>query len=169
LNIQGNGAGLTGSDSKGVAKAGQWIVIAGLGIQVATVGFFVLVAVMWHRRMGRRVWAEERMELELVSGDQAAEGGGRVDREPMPSELPPWRTGLWMLYVCSALIAVRSVFRLVEYVQGPEGYLLSREWPTYSFDASLMLLLQIVYVIWFPKDFKVEMSDRRKKWMRLLK
>ena len=61
-----------------------------------------------------------------------------------------------MLYACSALITVRSVFRVVEYIMGTDGFLLSHEWPTYSFDAVLMLAVQVIFVVWFPDKLNVK-------------
>ena len=44
-----------------------------------------------------------------------------------------------VLYVASGLIFVRSLFRLIEYIEGNDGVLLSSEVYLYIFDALLML------------------------------
>lgn len=49
-----------------------------------------------------------------------------------------WESGLYMLYVTSASVMARNVFRVVEYAMGRDGYLFSTEWPVYVFDAALM-------------------------------
>ena len=65
-----------------------------------------------------------------------------------------------MLYTCCALIVVRSVFRVVEYVMGTDGYLLSNEWPMYVFDAVLMWAVQVIFFVWFPDKFQIGRDDR---------
>jgi hypothetical protein len=130
LNIQGNGAGLTANDKH--QKIGEAIVITGLFFQIVLFGFFIVAVVVFHKRM----------------------------RECMPRKGPsathtaaPWRRGLNMLYACSVLIMVRSIFRVVEYIQGLDGYLLSNEWPLYVFDAVLMLAVQVIFYVWSPEPF----------------
>ena len=44
-----------------------------------------------------------------------------------------------MLYVVSALIMVRSIFRVVEYIMGSDGYLLKNDWILYVFGAALTI------------------------------
>jgi hypothetical protein len=50
-----------------------------------------------------------------------------------------------MLYIISVLIMVRSVFRVVEYIMGNDGYLLSHGWTLYIFDAALMLGVVVLF------------------------
>jgi hypothetical protein len=134
LNVQGNGAGLTANDK--LKDAGTYIVISGLILQLILFGVFLAVAVNFHMRMSKD-----------------------VAKKSNSSPAVPWRQGLWMLYACSALIMIRSIFRVVEYVMGVDGYLLSNEWPLYVFDAALMWLCQLIFVIWFPHQFKVRKYD----------
>ncbi|KAH6974171.1 RTA1 like protein-domain-containing protein [Ilyonectria sp. MPI-CAGE-AT-0026] len=128
LTVQGNAAGLTAKAK--TQKIGEYIVVSGLFIQLIVFGYFIIVAMIFHRRMNRH-----------------------IAKEPGLTPDVPWRQGLKMLYACSALIMVRSIFRVVEYLQGVDGYLLSHEWPMYVFDAVLMLAVQIIFFIWFPDKF----------------
>ena len=50
-----------------------------------------------------------------------------------------------VLYLASALIMIRSVFRVVEYLQGNNGYLLRHEVYLYIFDAFLMLVVMCLF------------------------
>ncbi|KAL5051087.1 hypothetical protein BDW71DRAFT_194171 [Aspergillus fruticulosus] len=61
-----------------------------------------------------------------------------------------WEAVLVGLYAASVLILVRSVFRLVEYVQGNDGYLISHEVFMYVFDAVLMFLAMLVMNMCHP-------------------
>jgi hypothetical protein len=55
-----------------------------------------------------------------------------------------------MLYAVSILILVRSVFRVVEYLQGNAGYLLRHELYLYVFDAVLMALCMVIFLFYHP-------------------
>lgn len=77
-------------------------------------GFFVVVAGVFHRRMA------------LVPTAKACVPEVR------------WRRYLCSLYLVSALVLVRSIFRVAEYLQGSEGFLLRTEAFLYVFDALLM-------------------------------
>ena len=55
-----------------------------------------------------------------------------------------------MLYAVSFLIMIRSIFRVVEYIQGNAGYLLRTEWPLYVFDAMLMVIVMAVFLVLHP-------------------
>jgi hypothetical protein len=45
---------------------------------------------------------------------------------------------------------VRSVFWVIEYGMGRDGYLLSHEWPMYVFDSALMVTTAFVFGWWYP-------------------
>jgi hypothetical protein len=139
LTVQGNAAGLTGKRKTQVL--GQWIVTAGLFIQLVIFGFFVVAAVVWHRRMRRH----------LAKDNEGNDGQKRSGRQ--------WGRGLYVLYACSALIIARSVFRVVEYIMGIDGYLLSHEWPMYVFDGVLMWIVQVVFFVWFPDGLAIGRGD----------
>jgi hypothetical protein len=130
LTIQGNASGLTAKAS--TQKAGEAIITAGLFIQIALFGLFCFVAFIFHKRMLQR-------------------GGKEAEQHPHV----PWKQGLWVLYICSALIMFRSIFRVVEYIMGVDGYLLATEWPMYAMDAAPMIIVQIIFLIWFPAAFRI--------------
>jgi len=59
------------------------------------------------------------------------------------------------LYVSSGLIVVRSVFRVIAYIQGASGYLLSHEWSLYVFDAILMLGVMVMFNLIHPAEIEI--------------
>jgi hypothetical protein len=63
-----------------------------------------------------------------------------------------WRKHLVILYIASVLIMIRSIFRVVEYLQGFSGYLLSHEVYLYIFDSVLMLCVVIIFNIVHPSE-----------------
>lgn len=59
-----------------------------------------------------------------------------------------WQRHLSVLYVTSALIFIRSVFRTIEYIQGFDGELMTKEFYTYIFDSAL-IFLAMAWMNWF--------------------
>lgn len=123
--VQSSGGGLMASDTFS-KKTAQNIILAGLLIQIVLFGLFAVTAVIFHVRM--RKWPS------------AATSSDRI----------PWERILFMMYAASAFIMVRSVFRVIEYVMGKDGYPLQHEWTLYVFDALLMVLTMAVFVWWYP-------------------
>lgn len=56
------------------------------------------------------------------------------------------------LHSSSILVLVRSVIRVVEYIQGTDGYLMNNEVFIYVFDGLLMFVLMIIFVIIHPSE-----------------
>jgi RTA1 like protein. len=56
------------------------------------------------------------------------------------------------LYAASVLILIRSVFRVVEYGEGFDGYLLSTEVFLYIFDALLMFSVMMIFLAIHPSE-----------------
>lgn len=122
--VQASGAGLIvragmGDDSASSPKLGQNIIIGGLILQILMFGVFGVLAISFNVRFGRS-------------------GGSR-------SKDVPWQRTLLILYITSACIMVRNIFRVVQYVMGQSGLSLTHEWCTYVFDAVLMLSVMIVF------------------------
>lgn len=96
-----------------LALAGEKIVIAGLALQVAAFILFLIAGIYSHIRMGRRSKAEDSKT------------------EPKPAtelyENSDWKKMLHILYMLSAFILFRCVFRLVEYAMSNAAYLIAHE------------------------------------------
>ncbi|KAH8691167.1 RTA1 like protein [Talaromyces proteolyticus] len=124
--VQAGGSGMMVSSS--LTNIGQGIVIAGLGLQVLSFCLFIATAYVFQRRMRHSPTAE--------AFDVAI----------------PWKQHLYSLYAISALILVRSTFRVVEYSMSNEGYPLSNEWTLYVFDAVPMFVGMVIFGVWYPRD-----------------
>lgn len=61
-----------------------------------------------------------------------------------------WRGLLFALYTASVLILIRSIYRVIEFAQGNNGYVISHEVFLYVFDASMMFLVMIVMNVFHP-------------------
>ena len=70
-----------------------------------------------------------------------------------------------MLYAVSALIMVRSLFRVVEYTMGYNGYPLTHEWTLYIFDSMLMFAVTVIFYVRYPS--KLEQQDGESEEFRM--
>ncbi|KAK2598472.1 hypothetical protein N8I77_011885 [Diaporthe amygdali] len=122
--VQGGAAGImvTGKNP----KLGEGIVIAGLMIQIIMFGLFAATAVIFQRRIKSNP-TNESCDVSI-----------------------PWQKSMRMLFIVSALIMIRSCFRVVEFATGNDGYLLGHEWTLYIFDSVLMFAVTVVYYLWYP-------------------
>ncbi|ESZ92495.1 hypothetical protein SBOR_7120 [Sclerotinia borealis F-4128] len=124
--MQSAGGGMLASTktASGV-QTGENIITGGLVVQVLFFAFFIVTAGIFHYRITRR------------QGGASASG-------------IPWQQYLMILYVASTFIMIRSIFRIVEYAQGNDGYLLSTEVFIYIFDATLMFLVVVIFNLRHP-------------------
>lgn len=105
----------------------QYIVLGGLVIQVLMFSIFAVIAVVWHRRIKIR-----------------------PTKASLADSQRRWESIMYMLYAVSVMIMIRSIFRVIEYGMGREGYLLSHEWPMYAFDSALMVATTFGFGWWYP-------------------
>ncbi|KAG9237972.1 Rta1 protein [Amylocarpus encephaloides] len=147
LSIQGSASNLTTNENPKVAKIGEDLVIAGLFIQLALLSCFFVVGIVFQKRLR-----------------------ATPTRESNTTEAP-WKETLYMIYTVSALIFFRSIFRVVEYIQGHDGYSLTHEWTLYVFDAVPMFVVTVAFWWWYPAYIQsaiesvdsVELDNRRNK------
>jgi hypothetical protein len=146
LIIQGAGAIVMPLGTLSDYYTGAHIVIGGLALLVTSFALFVFVAVIFDLRIRRAPTAK--------SVQTASE----------------WNTDLRIMYITSALIFIRSVFRLVEYSQGNSGWLITREWTLYIFDATLMWIVLVIFNIWHPSHVEALLKGGKycEKGMRIV-
>ena len=107
-----------------LVKVGENIIIGGLFVQLTFFCCFIIVSALFHRRM-------------LLAPTQKSQ-------EPEVR----WKMYLLTLYVTSLLILIRSVFRVVEYIEGNDGALMRSEVYVFVFDGALMLAA-LAWMNWF--------------------
>ncbi|KAH8691166.1 putative RTA1 domain protein [Talaromyces proteolyticus] len=127
--LQLGGGGMQTINS--MRNVGQKVLVVGLIIQLIFFGFFLYVSVTFQIRL-------RRTGLNLISG--------------------PWRRLLQILFLVSALIIGRCVFRIIEYVEGTDGYLSSHEVYMYIFDAIPMFFVQAIFHFFHPGKILVGKS-----------
>ena len=141
--VQASGAGLrvqAGSgDSDIDPNLGSNIIVGGLIFQIIIFGVFVLVSVVFNMRF-------------------------RKSHRPNPTASDvPWQQVLNMLYITSGFVMVRNIFRVVEYVMGSDGYLLSVEWGVYVFDAALMTLTMFWFLWRYPHRLRKAIKGKSRR------
>ena len=125
-------------------NTGERLIIGGLVLQLLFFGFFVIVSAVFHARIAKR------------------------PTSIVVTESLPWERQLYALYAASGLILVRSIFRLVEYAQGNDGYLISHEVFLYVFDAVLMLAVMMVMAWFHPSEVTARLEKGNGKAMHRL-
>lgn len=131
--VQGNASGLLVHDNlRVIAEA---LIILGLAIQLISFTLFAWCAVIFHKRFRRNPTARSY----------------QVD--------PRWVQTLYMLYAISVLIIIRSIFRIIEFAFGDDGYPLSHEWTLYVFDSIPMILVAIIFFAVYPSNLAVKPGD----------
>jgi hypothetical protein len=126
--LQAAGGGIMASGTVEALDMGEHITIGGLVIQILFFGFFIVVSITFNMRMNKIPTSRSMISFN------------------------PWKKHLYTLYGGSALILIRSVFRLVEYSQGNDGYLIAHEWFLYVFDACLMLATMVLFAWFHPSE-----------------
>ena len=136
--MQGSGGGIMAGGSDKSMTTGKNIIVGGLVIQLLFFCFFIIVANRFHVRMHKSPTSRVLSNAEVASA---------------------WQKHLYALYGGSLLILVRSVFRLIQYAQGNDGYLISHEWFLYVFDSSLMLSTMILFAVVHPSEVNVLLKN----------
>ncbi|OJJ66143.1 hypothetical protein ASPBRDRAFT_201243 [Aspergillus brasiliensis CBS 101740] len=136
FTVQAAGGGVMASGSLAAVHNGEKIVIAGLVIQILFFGLFIVTCGTFHRRVNRYP-TEESKQLDST-----------------------WRKILHVLYAVNLLIMIRSVFRLIEYAMGNNGYLLRHEAFLYVFDGVPMLAVMILFNVVHPSSLIPRRSRR---------
>ncbi|KAK3401716.1 RTA1 like protein-domain-containing protein [Sordaria brevicollis] len=129
---QGAGGGLlaTAKSAKDQDQ-GNNVVLAGLGIQVAFFGLFIITTILFHLRIAANPTAKSY------------------------SVTVPWRQFLWALYTTSSLIMIRSLFRMVEYAMGWDSVLLKKEVYLLVLDGLLMVIVSVTFLWYHPSKILV--------------
>jgi hypothetical protein len=122
--VQCGGGVLLTSDDPDKVSQGQDIVLVGLYVQIVFFGFFILNSLLFLFRISRH--------------------------PTILSANVPWKRHFGTMFVASVLILIRSIYRVVEYVQGKGGELMTHEAYLYGLDAFVMLLAMITFHVFHP-------------------
>ena len=132
------GAGLIAKMDQDFKTTGKWVIVGDLVIQLIFSSLCILVSSKFHSNI-------HKSPTELSK-----------------SRSIPWRRPLYLLYGASIFVMVRSVFQVVEYVQGDHGCLLRREPWLYIFDAALMAAVMLLFNIVHPSKVGASSTVQRR-------
>ncbi|CAD0087031.1 unnamed protein product [Aureobasidium mustum] len=124
--VQMGGIGMQCTTSSSVQKTGRTVTISGLVLQLFIFAYFIIVALVFHRRINARPTS--------ISVHHSIH----------------WVRHLRILYATSVLVLVRNIFRVAEYVEGSDGPIGHSEVYLYIFDSALMAGLMWAFVIVHP-------------------
>ncbi|GAM39616.1 RTA1 protein [Talaromyces pinophilus] len=135
--MQASGAGLMVRSSSN-PSTGEHIILGGLFVQIIFFGFFMITTLIFQVR---------------------------INKNPTPATTglsKLWQRHLFALYVTSTLIMIRSVVRVVEYLEGYDGYLLSHEIFLYVLDALLMFVVMAFFHFYHPSEINCQIGRGEK-------
>lgn len=132
------GGGIQAIGTLSALHIGEKIIIVGLFVQIVFFGIFIVVAGSFH--------------LCLIRHNKQKQITPRTT-------VVHWRKHLYVLYAASGLIMVRSIFRVVEYLMGNDGYLLRHEYYLYVFDATLMVAVMVLFNVVHPSELTRVYND----------
>lgn len=136
---RGSGGGIQAAGTLELLNLGEKIIIAGLFAQIVFFGFFIVVAITFQVRFTRHQGA-------------------------LSPRLAIWKKHMYTLYAGSLLIMIRSIFRVVEYLMGNNGFLLRHEYLLYIFDATLMFLVMVLFLCVHPSQLRSSASSEESSY-----
>lgn len=119
---------MSNAKAQNTINLGNHIIIVGLIVQLVFFGFFIIISIVFHRRMLASP-TEKSMVVTV-----------------------PWSRYMMIMYAVNALIMIRSVYRVIEYVQGAQGVLQEHEAYLYAFDSSLMVICCVIFNVFHPSQ-----------------
>lgn len=126
--LQAGGGGMMAQE--GMAKLGQTIMLVGLFIQLFFFGFFLIISLVFWKRMH----SSPKSFLVPQYGKYS------------------WLALLKLLLSAAVIVILRCIFRVIEFSQGHDGYLASHEVYMYLFDTAPMFAVQIMFHVVYAAD-----------------
>jgi hypothetical protein len=164
------GGGIQAMGTLDSLTLGEHVIIGGLFVQLVFFAVFIVVAGVFHYRLVRDLPLQKRYtplslfkskkNRPVSSSSSTAQMSAQLSRASLANL--PWQRHLFNLYFTSALIMIRSIFRVVEYIGGNAGYLLSHEVFLYVFDAMLMFFVMVSFNLVHPS----QVTDAYQKRLR---
>ena len=147
--MQGIGAGvLASADDASSADTGKNIVVGGLFVQIVFFGLFLIAAGVFHWWM-RSSWKA------YPAGHPSAPSKNAGEKI--------WKKHMGALYAVSAMIFVRSIVRVVEFLEGNDGYISTHEVFLYVFDAMIMFFAMVAMNWVHPQEVGKIIRDEKRQ------
>lgn len=131
LTLQSTGGSLTTNDLKMLYNIGEKIILGGLFVQLIFFGVFVLCVLLFY------------VKCSNSPTKSAAMNSARS------SIIQNWKIHVILLVVASLLILGRSVYRVIEFLQGANGILISDEKYLFLLDSHLVALAALHMIVFY--------------------
>ncbi|KAK7414045.1 hypothetical protein QQX98_007077 [Neonectria punicea] len=131
-----SGGVLAGADSYDTVYLGRSIILFGVAIQFFFFAVFIVIVSILHYRI--------------------------VCRPTSTSLLfaAPWKQYIWVIYMASLLITIRSSFKIAEFAVGSQNVLETSEAYLYCLDVAPMLLCSVLFNLWHPSRVMLSCSSQ---------
>jgi hypothetical protein len=136
FTMQAGGGGIQSGGTLKLFNLGEKVITGGLFAQIIFFGFFVFTTGLFHRALIAHPTTEALRNV------------------------VPWRRHLATLYTTSTLILVRSIVRVIEYLQGNAGFVISHEIFLYMFDFLLMAAVMAILFVFYVGDLNVAIQEK---------
>ncbi|KAL7626584.1 hypothetical protein AAE478_003356 [Parahypoxylon ruwenzoriense] len=135
-------------------KTGKDVALVGLSLQIGAFGLFSIIAARFH-------FTSKRFETGLRSRlEDAGKGKTVVIRGSLQRINPNWRRLLYAVNASCILILIRSIFRVIEFAEGPGGRVVRQEYFMYVLDTLPVLLVVCSFNLFFPGSYLPFMGFR---------
>ncbi|KAI8357295.1 RTA1 like protein-domain-containing protein [Blakeslea trispora] len=131
--MQGAGGGLQATGDVDLSKMGSKITLIGLAVQLLFFGSFAVITVYLDRK--------PEYDYKIEGQDQ------------------PKKKLILCLYITTALLYIRAIYRIVEYAGGYDGPVASAEWAFYVFDSLVLLLSFLCYSVLYIGKYLPKRGD----------
>ncbi|KAL5343453.1 RTA1 like protein-domain-containing protein [Aspergillus crustosus] len=150
----GNG---TSQDDIDTFNRGRDLALVGVIVQIVAFGIFAVAAVRFNFTSKRFIKSASEP---LVGGDDF-----NLSVQDKPRK-PDWRPLLRAVNFSTIMILIRSIYRMVEFTEGRNGYINTHEWPFYIFDSVPILPCVALFVWWHPSNYLPYLGFRLPKHAR---
>lgn len=151
-----------------ILDAGRNVVVSGLVIQIIFFSLFMLTTSMFHYRILHPFQSHPPRLPHIFCRSPTSATSSLTFGKLMYQHQPfPYSQYLYTIYFASILILTRSLFRIVEFVGGHAGSLMTVEWYLYVFDALLMFGVMVSLNVRHPGMIGARDLERRGEAFRL--
>ncbi|KAG4415649.1 hypothetical protein IFR04_011208 [Cadophora malorum] len=153
------GVDLSAPDAKHQTDQGKMIAEIGVAVQLIFFGLFSIIAMRFN--FTSRRFKQDFEQRITASDEKYVEIDGREKKLKRN-----WQAILLITNLASVCILVRSVYRMIDFHMGREGYLATHEWTLYIFDSLVIFPAIALFIWWHPSKYLPYMGFRLPKHAR---
>ncbi|KAL2063042.1 hypothetical protein VTL71DRAFT_6114 [Oculimacula yallundae] len=151
------------SQSLDRVNKGKGIAEVGVGIQLVFFGLFSIIAIRFNFTSRRFKLDFEQRSDQYMGSDKGGDGKFVILDGDDKIVKRNWQAILLITNLASVCILIRSVYRMLDFHMGREGYLDSHEWSFYVFDSLVILPAIALFIWWHPSAYLPYMGFRLPK------